>query len=52
MNMTPGTVFTTFNFILDLQMGPLSYSVALHKTGKDCWDKHSRVLGSFISYKK
>ncbi len=52
VNMTPGTVFATLHFLLDLQMGPITYSVALHKTGKACRDKHSRVLGSFVSYKE
>ncbi len=34
--MAPGAIFTTQHFLLNDQMGPISYSVKSHKAGKVC----------------
>ncbi len=46
----PGAVFTTLHFLCNLQKGPVSYSVLytrLERLGKD---KHSSLMGPFITY--
>ncbi len=44
------TVFTTLHFLLNLRIGPVSYSVTSHKTKILSIDKHSSLLGAFVSY--
>jgi hypothetical protein len=39
-------------FLLNLQLGRISYSVTLHQMKRFSNDKHSRLLGPFISYKE
>ncbi len=52
LNTAPGTVLTTLHFLLNLQKGPISYSVTLRQTKRLSSDKHSSLMGAFISYKK
>ncbi len=52
MNTAPGAVFAMLYVLHNLQMEPISLSVALHKAGRLASNKHSSLLGSFISYKE
>jgi hypothetical protein len=47
--MIPEIVFKTLNFLCSLRMGPISYSVALPGSERLDSDKHSILLGLFIS---
>ncbi len=48
----PGTAFTTLNFHLKLQTGPVSKSVTLHQAKRLCSDKHSSLLVMFVSHEE
>jgi hypothetical protein len=47
--MIPEIVFKTLNFLFNLRMGPVSYIVALPGSERLANDKHSILLGLFIS---
>jgi hypothetical protein len=46
--MGPGAVFTTIVFLCNLRNGTVSKSVMLNLA----MEKHSRLLGKFVSYKE
>jgi hypothetical protein len=48
----PGTVFTTLHLLLNLRMGPTSQTITLHYAKKASSDKHSSLLGAFVSYEE
>jgi len=48
-NMVPGTVFTTLYFLHILNKSPVTLSVRLHLTESPANNKHSSLLGQFIS---
>jgi hypothetical protein len=50
--MTSGTIFTTFHFIRNFGMGPLSWSVLEHRPGRLASNKNSSLVNPFISYEE
>jgi len=50
VNMGPRAQFTTLHFLLNLRKGPISHTVTTLKRLSS--DKHSSLLGPFVSYKK
>jgi len=50
VNMGPVTEFTTLHFLLNVRKGPISQTVTTLKRLSS--DKHSSLLGPFVSYKK
>jgi hypothetical protein len=50
--VAPRTIFTTVHFLLNLRMGPTSYSVTLHYAKRLSNDKYSSLLGAFVSYEE
>ncbi len=51
-HLIPEIVFKTLNFLCNLRMGPISYSVALPGSERLDSDKHSILLGLFINYEE
>ncbi len=47
---TPETIFTTLHFLHKLQMGSISYSYITLGWKMFARDKHSSLVGPFISY--
>jgi hypothetical protein len=50
--MALGTVFTTLHFLLNLQMGPISWSVNYTKLKVLVRNKHSTLFGPLLSYEE
>ncbi len=47
---TAGTIFTTFHFLHNLQMGPIGQSATWHSAGKLASSKDFNILGPFVNY--
>ncbi len=45
MNTEPGLIFTTLLYLLNLQRGPVNYSVTLNKDGKGCQGQTLYLIG-------
>ncbi len=47
-----GVVFIPLNFLRNIQMGPISYSVTLKRLKSVVRCKHSSLMDPFVSYEK
>jgi hypothetical protein len=50
-NTAAGTTFTTLYFLLNLPMGPISWTI-IYRLERLANEKHSRLLSPFISYEE
>jgi hypothetical protein len=47
-----GVVFIPLNFLRNIRMGPISYSVTLKMLKSSVRCNHSSLMGPFVSYEK
>jgi hypothetical protein len=52
MLYTSGTLFTTLNFLHNLSMYPITRALDYTRSERLASDKHSSLLGPFISYEE